>query len=72
MTKFVGLRVKKYSYLIDEGSDNKKEKRSKKCVTKRKLRLENYWKCLEVTQIDNKINYLGKKQIHIDNIEKKT
>ena len=42
MTKFVGLRVKKYSYLIDEGSDNKKEKRSKKCVTKRKLRLENY------------------------------
>ena len=32
-----------------------------KGVTKRNLRFENFWKCLEVTQIDNKMNYLGKK-----------
>ena len=29
MTKFVGLRAKTYSYLIDDGSEIKKEKASK-------------------------------------------
>ena len=42
MTKFVGLKVKTYSYLIDDGSDDKKAKRTKKCVIKRKLKFENY------------------------------
>ena len=28
MTKFVGLRVKTYSYLIDDGSENKKAMKS--------------------------------------------
>ena len=41
MTKFVGLKVKTYSYLIDDGSDDKKAKRTKKCVIKRKLKFEN-------------------------------
>ena len=31
MTEFVGLRRKTYSYLIDDGSDNKKAKVTKKC-----------------------------------------
>ena len=34
MTKFVGLRAKTYSYLIDDGSENKKAKTKKKCVIK--------------------------------------
>ena len=42
MTKFVGLRAKTYSYLIDDGSEDKKAKSTKKCVIKRKLKFENY------------------------------
>ena len=38
LTEFVGLRPKKYSYLIDEGSSDKKTKGTKKCVIKRILK----------------------------------
>ena len=34
--KFVGLRAKTYSYLIDDGSEDKKAKGTKKCVKKKK------------------------------------
>ena len=44
MTKFVGLRAKTYSCLIDDGSEDKKTKNTRKCVIKRKLKLENYKK----------------------------
>ena len=54
ITKFVGLRVKRYSYLIDLGSEDKKAKGTKKCVIKRKLKFENSKNCLEATQLDNK------------------
>ena len=40
MTKFVGLRARAYSYLIDEGSEDKKPKSTEKCVIKRKLNLK--------------------------------
>ena len=53
---FVGLRVKTYSYLIDDSSEDKKAKCTKKCVIKRKLKLENYKNCLEETQPENKVN----------------
>ena len=42
MTKFFGLRAKTYSYLIDDGSEDKKAKNTKKCVMKRILKFENY------------------------------
>ena len=32
MTKFVALRAKTYSYLIDDGSENKKAKDKKKSM----------------------------------------
>ena len=32
MTKYVGLRTKTYSYLIDGGREDKKAKGTKKCV----------------------------------------
>ena len=41
MTKFVGLRAKTYSYLIDDVSEDKKAKGTKKCVIIRKLEFEN-------------------------------
>ena len=61
MTKFVGLRAKTYSYLKDGDSEDKKAKGTKHCVIKRKLKFENYKNCLEPIQLDNKINYLAKK-----------
>ena len=42
MTEFVGLRAKNYTYLIDDVSEDKKVKGTKKCVMKRKLKFENY------------------------------
>ena len=35
MKEFVGLRAKTYSYLIDNGSEDKKAKGTTKCVVKR-------------------------------------
>ena len=49
MTKFVGLIAKIYSYLIDDGSEDKKTKCAEKCVIKRKVKFENYINCLETT-----------------------
>ena len=37
-TKFVGLGGKAYSYLIDDSSEDKKTKDTKKYVIKRKLK----------------------------------
>ena len=61
MMKFVGLRAITYSYLIDDSNEDKKAKDTKKFVIKRKLKFENYKNYLEVTQLDNKIKYLEKK-----------
>ena len=41
MKIFLGLRGKTYSYLIDDGSQDKKAKGTKKCVIKRTRRFEN-------------------------------
>ena len=50
MTTFVGWKSKTYSYLIDDGSEDKKAKGTKKkYVIKRKLIFENYKNCVEVT-----------------------
>ena len=49
-----------YSYLIDDGSEDKKGKGKKNCIIKRKLKFENYKSCLEAIELDNKINYLEK------------
>ena len=35
MTKFVRLRAKTYSYLIDDAGEDKKANGTKKCVTKK-------------------------------------
>ena len=53
MKKYVGLTAKTYSYLIDDGSEDKKAKGTKKCVIKRKLKFENCKNCLEVTKLKN-------------------
>ena len=69
VTKFVGLREKTHSYLIDDGGEDKKVKDTKKCAMKRKIKFENYKNCLEATQLENKINYPEKYKIDIDSIK---
>ena len=56
MITFVGLRAKAYSYIINDGSEDKKAKGTKKFVIK-KL----YKNCSEATQLEDKINYIEKK-----------
>ena len=60
MKDFLSLRAKTYSYLINEGSGNKKGKALKRCVIKRKIKFANKKNVLEATQLENKINYLEK------------
>ena len=46
MTEFVTLRPKTYAYLIDDDSEVKKAKGTKKCVIKRVLKFNDYKNCL--------------------------
>ena len=61
MKKFVGIRAKTYSYLIYDGSEDKKAKGRKKCIIKRKIKYENYKNCLEVTE---------KNEVSVDTLKK--
>ena len=66
MAKFVGLRAKTYSYLIDDSSEIKKVNGTKKYVTETRLKFENYKSSLGATQLENKIKSLEKNKIDID------
>ena len=46
MLKFVGLRAKTESYSVDDSSEYKNEKVTKKCIIKRKCKFENSKSCL--------------------------
>ena len=70
MKEFVGLRAKSCSYLIDDGSEDKKAKGTIKYLIKRKLKFEDYKSSLEATQLETKINHLGKNKIDVFKFEK--
>ena len=63
MKRFVGLRVKTYSYLIHDGSEDKNAKGTKTCVIKRKSKFEHYKNFSKATQLDDKINHREKNEI---------
>ena len=46
MKQFCALTSKTYSYLMDDGSEVKKSKGTKKCIIKRETMFENYTDCL--------------------------
>ena len=46
ITEFVTLRPKTYSFLTDDGKEDKKAKRTKKCVIKKMIKFNDYKKCL--------------------------
>ena len=46
ITEFVTLRPKTYSYLTDDGKEDKKAKGTKKCIIKKMIKFNDYKKCL--------------------------
>ena len=46
ITEFVTLRPKTYSFLTDDGKEDKKAKVTKKCVIKKMIKFSDYKKCL--------------------------
>ena len=46
ITEFVTLRPKTYSYLTDDGKEDKKAKGTKKCIIKRMIKFDDYNNCL--------------------------
>ena len=46
ITEFVTLRPKTYSYLTDDGKEDKKAKGTKKCIIKKMIKFNDCKKCL--------------------------
>ena len=65
MKEFILLRKKTYSYLIEDGKEDRKAQGTKKFAIKRKLKPKSYKTFLEATQAENKLNQLGKKLAQI-------
>ena len=63
-TEFVGLIPKTYSYLIDNGNNNKKAKGTQKCIIKRILKFNDYKNCLLNNEIILKSQQRFKSKAH--------
>ena len=64
MTKFVAPRPKTYSYLMNDGSQHKRAKGTKKCMAKRELKFKNYRDCLLKNDIILKSQQKFKSEAH--------
>ena len=64
MIEFGGLRAKTYAYLMDDDSEDKKAKETKKCVIKRRLMFESYMDCLLNNKIILKSQQKSKNDYH--------
>ena len=64
MTEFIALRPKTYSYLTDDCEEDKKAKRTKKCVIKRRRKFSNYKDCLLNNEIMLKSQQRFKSEKH--------
>ena len=61
MKEFCALRAKTWAYLMDDGSEHEKGKRTKKCVIKCRIMFENYIDCL----FNNKIILKSKQDLEL-------
>ena len=50
--------------LIDNDSEDKKQKEKKKCGIKTKLKFKEYKNCFRATKLENKINQLEKNKVN--------
>ena len=73
ITEFVTLRPKTYSYLTDDGKEDKKGKEAKKCVIKRMVKFNNYKNCLlkDKAILKSQQRFISKKHdVYTENINK--
>ena len=71
MVNFLRLRPKTDCSLIDDGFEHQERgKDTKKCLIKRKLKFENHENCLRAFELNDRINYLERKEISINNLKK--
>ena len=64
MTKLAALRPKTYLYLMNDGKNDKKAKRTKKCVIKTTLKFNDYKDCLLNNEIILKSQQRFKSEAH--------
>ena len=73
ITEFVTLRPKTYSYLTDDGKEDKKAKGTIKCIIKKMIKFNDYNKCLgndEVILISQQRFISKKHDVYTENINK--
>ena len=73
VTEFVALRPKTYSYLTDDGKEDKKSKGTKKCVIKRMIKFNDYKNCLlkDEVMLKSQQRFISKKHdAYTENINK--
>ena len=71
--EFVTLRPKTYSFLTDDGKEDKKAKRTKKCVIKKMIKFNDYKKCLLNDEVifKSQQRFISKKHdVYTENINK--
>ena len=64
MTQFAALRPKNYSYIMDDGKNDKRTKGTKKCVIKTILKFKDYKDCLLNNEIISKSQQRFKSEAH--------
>ena len=73
ITEFVTLRPKTYSFLTDHGKENKNPKGTKKCIMKKKIKFNDYKKCLfsDKLIIRSQQRFISKKRdVYTENVNK--
>ena len=73
ITEFITLRPKTYSYLTDDGKEDKKAKGTKNCVIKRMIKFNDYKNCLlkDEVLLKSQQRFISKKHdVYTENINK--
>ena len=73
ITEFVTLRPKSYSFLTDDGKEDKKAKGTKKCIIKKMIKFNDYKECLlngEIILKSQQRFISNKHDVYTENINK--
>ena len=73
ITEFATLRPKTYSFLTDDGKEDKKAKGTKECVIKKKIKFNDYKKCLFSDELilKSQQRFISKKHdVYTENVNK--
>ena len=73
ITEFATLRPKTYSFLTDDGKEDKKAKGTKKCIIKKMIKFNDYKKCLlnDEVILKSQQRFISKKHdVYTENINK--